>query len=331
MLAYGWIVTGCRMKRRELIILVAALVARILPASAQRTPRQARLGWLAHGDTLPRHFFDDALAKLGWVEGKNLTIERRFSGVSGEELEVKAAELISWQPDVIVALGIVDAKPLVALSRTIPIVVVIASNPVAKGLVASLSHPGGNVTGTASVTVELLPKLFELVKQLIPAASRVSVLGDPQNPGNVEPPASLGEALGLKIISRHASQPEQLDAAFAAAVADHDQAMVVQHVAITFEERRRVAALAEHFRLPTVCPFREYAEAGGLMSYGPSLPDLFRGAADYVDKILKGAKPADLPIQQPTKFELVVNLKTAKALGLAMPPAILARADEVIE
>jgi putative ABC transport system substrate-binding protein len=319
------------MKRRELLILMAALVARVLPASGQQTPRQARLGWLAHGDTLPRHFFDDALAKLGWIEGKNLTIERRFSGVSGEELEVKAAELVTWQPDVIVALGIVDAKPLVALSRTIPIVVVIASNPVGQGLVASLDQPGGNVTGTASITVELLPKLFELVKQLIPAASRVSVLGDPKNPGNVEPPASLGEALSLKIISRHASRPEQLDAAFAAAVADHDQAMVVQHVAITFEERRRVAALAERFRLPTVCPFREYAEVGGLISYGPSLPDLFRRSADYVDKILRGAKPADIPVEQPTTFELVINLKTATTLGLTVPQSLLARADEVIE
>jgi putative ABC transport system substrate-binding protein len=318
------------MKRRDLLV-AAAMLAPALPAPAQQPPAHARIGWSAHGDTLPRHFFDEALARLGWVEGKNLTVKRRFSDSAGAEESSVAADLVAWRPDVIVAAGTIDALPLLALTRTIPIVVVTSPDPVRQGLAITLARPGGNVTGTAAVTTDLVPKLLEFVHDLIPGVSRVSVLGDPRNPGHLKLAPSAGEALGLTIVARHASRPNELDDAFAAAAADGDRAMVVQFSALTFEERWRVSALAVRFRLPSVYPLREYAEAGGLLSYGPALRDNFERTAALVDKILRGAKPADIPIEQPTKFELVINLKTATALGLAIPPALLARADEVIE
>ena len=221
-------------------------------------------------------------------------------------------------------MGTIDARPVLALTRAIPIVVVTSADPVGHGLGASLARPGGNVTGTALGNSELVPKLLELVRDLIPGADRVSLLSTPLN-------AAVGEALGLNIAIRRASRPEELDAAFAAAAADGDRAIVVQLSPLSFEERWRVVGLAARFRLPAVYPLRGYAEAGGLLSYGPVVRDNFERAAALVDKILRGAKPADLPFEQPTHFELVVNLKTAKALGLTVPPSILGRADEVIE
>jgi ABC-type uncharacterized transport system substrate-binding protein len=230
-----------------------------------------------------------------------------------------------------VAMGTIDARPVLALTRAIPIVVLTAADPVGQGLATSLARPGGNVTGTALANMELVPKLLELVHDLMPAAGRVSILGNPRSPGNVELPDSVGESLGLTVVNRHASQPEELDAAFAAAAADGDQVMVVQLSPLVSGERSRVIALAARFRLPAVYPLREYPEAGGLLSYGAVIRDNFERAAVLVDKILRGARPADLPFEQPTHFELVVNLKTAKALGLTVPTSILARADEVIE
>jgi putative ABC transport system substrate-binding protein len=297
---------------------------------AQQVPAVARVGWLAHGDTMPRHFFEDALARLGWVEGRNLIVQRRFAGSAGELVTSAAAELVAAHPDVIVAMGGIDALPILALTRTIPIVIVTVPDPVGQGFAQSLARPGGSVTGTTSVTSELLPKLLELVHELIPQARRVSVLGDPRNPGYAKLPQTL-DALGLTIAMREASRPEELDAVIAAAAADGDSAMAVQFAALTFEERGRIAELAAHFRLPAVYPLRQYVEAGGLISYGPVIRDNFERAAVLVDKILRGAKPADLPFEQPTHFELVVNMKSAQALGFAVPQAILARADEVIE
>ena len=307
------------------------MLAVVSPAAAQQSPVLGRVGWLAHGDTLPRRFFDEALAQLGWVEGKNLVIERRFGGTIGEQIASAAAELVAWRPDVIVALGTIDARPVLGLTHAIPIVVVTSADPVGQGLGASLARPGGNVTGTALPTGELVPKLLELVRDLIPGADRVSVLRDPRAPANVEPAAAAGEALDLKIAIRRASRPDELDAAFAAAVDNGDRAIVVQMSPLTFEERWRVVGLAARFRLPAVYPLRDYVEAGGLLSYGPVLSDNFKRAAALVDKILRGASSADLPFEQPTHFELVANLKTAKELGLTVPPSILARADEVIE
>jgi len=241
------------MKRRDLF-LAAALLVGSSPAVAQQPPAHARIGWLAHEDTLPRHFFDEALARLGWVEGKNLAIERRFAGSAGEQMASAASELVAWRPDIIVALGTIDARPVLALTRTIPIVVVTSADPVGHGLAASLARPGGNVTGTALGNMELVPKLLELVHDLLPEARRVSLLGDPRSPANVEPPVSVGQALGQTIVSRSASRPDELDTAFAAAAADGDRAIVVQMLPVSLEERWRVAALAARFRLPAVYP-----------------------------------------------------------------------------
>ena len=321
---------GDRMRRRDLFI-AALMFAGSRQAVAQPPATRVRIGWLAHGDTMPRHFFDEALARLGWVEGRNLTVERRFAGSAGERVVEDAAELVAWHPDVIVAMGGIDAKPVLALTDAIPIVVVTIVDPVALDVAKSLAHPGGNVTGTAATMVELLPKLLELARDLLPNISRVSVLGDPRNPGTVKIPVSVAKALGLVVARREVSRPEWLNAAFAAAIADGDQAVIMQFSALTFEERGRVVGLADRFRMPALYPLREYVDAGGLLSYGPVIRNNFERAAVLVDKILRGAKPADLPIEEPTKFELVINLKAAKALGLTVPPAVLARADEVIE
>ena len=318
------------MRRRDLFI-AALMFAGSRQAVAQPPATRVRIGWLAHGDTIPRHFFDEALARLGWVEGRNLSVERRFAGSAGERIAEGAAELVAWYPDVIVAMGGIDAKPVLALTDAIPIVVVTIGDPVALGVAKSLARPGGNVTGTATITAELLPKLLELARDLLPGISRVSVLGDPRNPGTAQIPVSAAKTLGLVVAVREPSRPEQLDAAFAAAAAEGDQAMIVQFSALTFEERWRVVGLADRFRMPAIYPLREYVEAGGLLSYGPAIRDNFERAAVLVDKILRGAKPADLPIEEPTRFELVVNLKVAQALGLTIPPSILARADQVIE
>lgn len=317
------------MRRRQFLAVLSGLVVAV-PAAAQQPRSGARVGWLAHGDAMPRHFFEEALARLGWIEGKNLVLERRFVGSAGERLAADVAELVGLQPDVIVALGLSDARAVLGLTRAIPIVLVTAGKDVVEqGMAASLARPGGTVTGTLSIAGELVPKQVELAHELIPGAGRVSVLIDPRK--DPEPEASIGKALGLTIISRHASLPDELDAAFAAAASDGDKAVVVRFSAITVEERERLASLAARFRLPAVYSLREHVEAGGLISYGPVLRDNFERAAALVDKILRGASPADLPIEQPTKFELVINMKAAKALGLAVSPAILARADEVIE
>jgi putative tryptophan/tyrosine transport system substrate-binding protein len=320
------------MRRRALVAVFGiAAVGAPFVSLAQQAPSHARVGWLAHGDTMPRHFFDEALARLGWVEGKNITIERRFSGAGGEQENSTAAEIVAWQPDVIVALGTIDARPVLALTRTIPIVVVTAADPVRQGLAASLARPGGNVTGTTAVSIELFPKLLELARELVPDAGRVSILGDPRNPGYVAVPRTVVEALGLTAIARDASRPEELNNAFAAAAADGDRAIIVQFSAVSFEERWRVTQLAADFRLPAIYPLRDYADAGGLISYGPVIRDNFERGAVLVDKILRGARPGDLPMEQPTHFELILNLKTAKALGLTVPHSLLQRADEVIE
>lgn len=317
------------MRRRQFLAALGG-VAVGLPVRAQQPRSIARVAWLAHGDAMPRRFFEEELARLGWIEGRNLVLERRFAGSAGERLSVHASELVGLQPDVIIALGLSDARAILGLTRAIPIVLVTAGKDVVEqGMAASLSRPGGAVTGTLSIAGELVPKQVELARELIPGADRVSVLIDPRK--DPEPEPTVGKALGLTIVSRHASRPDELDAAFAAAAAQGDKAVVVRFSAITIEERERVASLAARFRLPTVYSLREHVEAGGLISYGPVLRENFERAAVLVDKILRGAKPADLPIEQPTKFELVVNLKAAAALGLAIPSGILARANDVIE
>lgn len=315
------------MTRRDLLALsgsVLGVLATSRPGSSQQPPATARVGWLAHGDTMPRQVFEEALARLGWLEGKNLVIERRFAGSAGERLEADAAELVALQPNVIVAMGGVDAVPLLRLTRSTPIVIV----TVVIRLFLALRK--ASQTGTSSITTELLPKLLELTYELVPDGRRVSILGDPRNPSYVKA-AQVLDRPSLTVMDRAATRPEELDMAFAAAAAEGDSAVILQFMALTFEERWRIAKLATRYRLPGIYPLREYAEAGGLISYGPAIKENFERSAVLVDKILRGEKPSDLPFERPTHFELVVNQKAAKGIDFKMPPSLLARADQIIE
>jgi putative ABC transport system substrate-binding protein len=242
--------------------------------------------------------------------------------------------LVATNPDVIVAAGTLDAQPVLALTRTIPIVVIRGQDLVEMGLVNSLARPGGNVTGIVVRGEELDGKRLELLHELMPAAARISVLGYTRGPRSAPRAAAieaLARPLGMRVTARIVSEVGEIDGAFAASAADHDQAVLVQGSSLMFENQPRLVALAARYHLPAIYQLREFVDSGGLLSYGDATRENFERAASLVDKILKGAKPADLPVEQPTRFELVVNLGTAKALSLTVPPSILARADEVIE
>jgi len=312
----------------------AAAVVAGWRADAQDAPKRTHIGFIVTGELWPRRHFDEAMRRLGWTEGLNLTVERRVTGEDPERRKTAAAELVAANPDVIVAAGTLDAQTVLALTRTIPIVVIRGQDLVEIGLAESLARPGGNVTGIVLRGEELDGKRLELLRELMPAATRIAVLGYTRGPRSVPRATTieaLASSLGLRVTARLVSNAEELVGAFAASAADHDQAILVQGSSLMFENQPRVLALAAQYRLPAIYQLREFVESGGLVSYGEVTRENFERAAALVDKILKGAKPADLPIEQPTRFELVVNLKTAKALGLTIPPSILARADEVIE
>jgi len=320
------------MRRRD--VLLAGLATPVFARAAVAQPRNARIGWLTTGDTIPRRYFDEAMARLGWVEGRNLTVERRVSGHDPARRAEVIGELVAAKPELIVTGGSTDALPLRAVTRDIPIVVIGGTDLIEAGLVESLARPGGNVTGLTVLGRELDGKRLELVRELMPKAARVSMLGNPSQrmtQSRLDAAELIARPLGLMIARRIAAQPAELDAVFAAAAADGDQAILVPFNALTFEDRPRVIALATRFGMPAIYEFREFIEDGGLASYGAIYRDYFNRAADLANKILKGAKPAELPVEQPTKFELVVNLKTAQALGLTVPQSLLARADEIIE
>jgi putative tryptophan/tyrosine transport system substrate-binding protein len=278
--------------------------------------------------------FQQGLRKLGYIEGENLFIERRYAEGLEERLPQLAAELVRFGVDVIFAIGPPQALAAAKATSTIPIVFVGGGDPVAIGLVKSLAHPGGNVTGLTLVTVELAAKRIQLLKEVVPAASRVAILWNPNNSINrleLNEARAAGNTLGLTLVPIEIRTPEDIEGAFGAMARDRADALFILSSPLTFPNRARIAKLASNARLPTLVPLREYVEAGFLTSYGPSYTEHCRQAATYVDQILKGAKPADLPVQLPTRLELVINLKTAKALGLEVPPTLLARADEVIE
>jgi len=273
------------------------------------------------------------LSDLGYVENRNIVIERRSAAGQTERLPGLAAELVRLQPRVIVASSPSAALAAKNATATIPIVMAFTNDPVALGLVASLARPGGNVTGLSNQATGLMGKRLELLAEIVPGLSRVSVVWQPaieSNQANLRELQAAAVVLRFTLDPFEVTQPEDFDAAFKAAatrgggVAVLDGALVSQHRGIV------VAAAARH-KVPTIYFELEFAEAGGLISYGPNIPDMHRRAAVYVDKILKGANPADLPVEQPTKFELVINLKTAKALSITIPPALLSQADEVIE
>ena len=329
-----------QVRRRRFLITAGALLAAPLAAEAQQAAKIARIGYLAFNLAASPHgpeAFRQGLRDLGYVEGRNLVIEYRDAEGKFERLPALAAELVALKVDVILAPSTVAALAAKQATRTLPIVFAAAGDPVSSGLVSSLARPGGNVTGLSSLAPELVGKGLELLTQAVPGVSRIAVLWQPGAAGDHTPQGMLKEAevaaraLGVRLQFVEARGPADIDRVFSDMTRAHAGALTVLPSNMFLREHRRLVDLAAKNRLPAVYPWREAVEAGGLMSYGANQPDLFRRAATYVDKILKGAKPGDLPVEQPTKFELVINLKTAKALGLTIPQSVLARADEVIQ
>ena len=332
------------MNRRAFIASggAAILVAR-LTAEAQQAAKIARIGYLSPNLATSPHLreaFRQGLRDLGYVEGRNLVIEYRDAEGKFERVPALAAELVALKVDVIVTEAGNTALPLAAkqATRTLPIVFAAAGDPVGSGLVTSLARPGGNVTGLTNIAVELVGKRLELLTQAVPGVGQLAVLWLPGVYGERTEKEMLAGAeaaargLGVRLQFVEASRdPADLDRAFSDMTRARAGALTLLPSNLFFRERRRLVDLAARHRLPTVYPWRDAVDAGGLMCYGASLTDSSRRAATYVDKILKGAKPGDLPVEQPTKFELVINLKTAKALGLTIPPLVLLRADQIIE
>jgi putative ABC transport system substrate-binding protein len=273
----------------------------------------------------------DGLRALGYVESGNLVIEPRYAEGRGDGLVGAAAELAQTRPDIIVTDGSAAASVLKRAAGSIPVVFV-SGDPVGMGLVPSLSRPGGTMTGLAIVSTELNVKRLELVREGLPQVSRIGVLYEPRQLTTIVPPIEAGaRALALHVTRLPARVAGDIDTAFATAVRERVAVIVPAASALFHAEKRRLVTLAAKHRLPTVYENRAFAEAGGLMSYGPDLSDAFRRAATYVDRILKGTRPAELPVEQPTTFELVINARTAKALGLTLPPSLLLRADRIID
>jgi putative ABC transport system substrate-binding protein len=268
--------------------------------------------------------------ELGWVEGQNITVERRYAEGHNERLPVLAAELVQLRVDLILATGPLEARAAKAASDTIPIVFTGVGDPVRSGLVTSLAHPGGNVTGLSFMSPELSRKRLELLQEAVPGGSRMAVLTNAHVNYLLAEMTLAAESLGVTLYPCDALAADELDRAFAAMKTARAEALLVLSAPLFGQQVQRVVELAAASRVPTLYPFRNFVAAGGLMSYGPRLPDLQRRVAYYVDRILKGTKPAALPVEQPTKFELVINLKTAEALGLTIPPTLLFQADEVI-
>ena len=328
------------MDRRTFISGVTlGLLAAPLAAWAQPAVKAPRIGYLALNPAANPHLheaFRQGLRDLGYVEGRNVVIESRDAEGKLERLPVLAAELVAHKVDVLVAQPTVSALAAKQATGTIPIVFPVAE-PVTSGLVTSLARPGGNITGLSVLAPEMAGKGLEFLKQAVPAVSRVAVLWDPGAfpEGTTRDMRKRVEvaarALGVKLQFVEARGPDDFDRAFSEMTRARAGALTVLGGSMFVSERGRLVDLAAKNRLPVVYTARESVDAGGLMAYGPSVPDLFRRSATYVDKILKGAKPGDLPIEQPTKFELIINLKTARALGLTIPPSLLQRADQVIE
>jgi putative ABC transport system substrate-binding protein len=325
-------------------LLVTALVfllfaVSLAPAAAQPVEKVPRVGFLGPRSRSNDAGFVDAflqgLRDLGWVEGKTIVIEYRWADGRSDRLPNLAAELVRLKVDVIVAGNTAVAVTAKNATGTIPIVMVTGYDPVGLGLVASLARPGGNVTGLSfSAGADIVGKLLELLKETVPKVRRVAVLSNPTNPSHAlatENVIVAARAVGVQLQLLEARGPDQFDNAFAAMARERAEALLVLADPFFGFHRSRLSALAAESRIPAMYGSRIYPEAGGLMSYGANFRHNFHRSATYVDKILKGAKPADLPIEQPVKFELVINLKTAKLLGLTIPPSLLLRADQVIE
>jgi putative ABC transport system substrate-binding protein len=326
------------LRRAFLSSLAGGLLATPLAAEAQPAAKVPVVGLLDYGapDAARLAWWKalrEALQELGYVEGRSIAFEARWAEGRIDRLPALAAELVRLQVNVIVTGGGEAARAAKQATATIPIVMASGADPVQLGLIANLAHPGGNVTGVTSLSSELIAKRLQLLRELLPKVSRVAVLSDetPNSKMSVRDTEAGARILNIEIYSVGARDQNQLDRAVSSARRERAGALMVIASPSMFIERRRIGDLALKYRLPTAVGGREYAEAGGLFSYAVSYPGLFRRAAVYVDKILKGAKPADLPVEQPTQVELVINLKTAKALGLTIPQSLLRRADEIIQ
>ena len=327
-----------RKSRVLLIVFVVVLLAVAVIAEAQQPAKVPRIGYLVPGSASTSRSsvdgFRQGLRDLGYVEGKNIVIEYRYAEGRDDRVRDLAADLVRLKVDIIVTSSTVAVGAAKELTGTIPIVMTGTGDPVATGLVANLARPGGNVTGLSAVSSDLSTKQLELVREIVPRIRRVAVLFDPANPVNI--PAwkemeGVAPGLGLQLLPLEVRGPEEYEPAFGAAARGRADALLVRRDPINQNYQTRIVSLAAQSKLPAMCPLRQYVEVGGLVSYGVSTVDLSRRAAMYVDKILKGAKPADLPIEQPMKFEMVINLKAAKQIGLTIPPNVLARADKVIK
>ncbi len=327
-------------RRAFMGILAGGLLAAPVAAEAQQPAKTPRIGVLGTGsasDTALRfEAFRQGLRERGWIEGQNIVLEYRWGDGRYDRLADLAADLVRLKVDVIFAPGTAGAVAAQNATRTIPIITATVGDPVGRGIIASLARPGGNVTGLSFSVggFEIVGKQLELLKEVVPKVSRIAVLGNPGNPsyGPMLREAQVaGRSLGVQLQVLEARGLNEFDRAFAAMVKQRAGALLVFADAAYIFDRTPLAQLAAKSRLPAIYGLREHVDASGLLAYGPNLSDLFRRAATYVDKILKGAKPADLPVEQPTKFELIINLKTAKALGLTIPPSLLQRADGLIE
>jgi putative ABC transport system substrate-binding protein len=320
-------------RRRFLVTSVAGVLAPPLGAGAQQAGKVYRIGALGAFDSPGWAGFREGLRELGWEDGRNIVMEFRFAGGRHERYRELAEELVRLNVDVFAAANSQSVRAAKGATDTIPIVMFEVGHPVDAGFVASLARPGGNVTGMSNQLSELEGKSLEFLKEVAPGTRRVALMWDPNNAGSAvaaKYAQALVERLGLHFISIPVRRPEDLERTLTAVVGERPDALIV-HPPIIWANREMIVEFAVKHRLPSVTASRAGVEAGLLMAHGPNLFDQGRRAAKYVDRIFKGAKPADLPVEQPTKFELVINLKTAKALGLTIPPSLLARADQVIE
>jgi len=314
------------------------LLAPSVSTQAQQPAKIPRIGFLS-GTSLSStsarvEAFRQGLRELGYVEGKNIVIEWRWAEGKFDQLPDLAAELVRLKVDIIVSAGPAATRPAKEATSTIPIVMGFDNDPVGSGFVASLARPGGNITGLSSLAPELSGKRLELLKEILPKLSRLAVFGNSKEPGNAQNSKEVelaAKAHGVKVEFLDVVSPKDIETAFQATSKGRADAVLMLQSPIINSQRAHVVELAVKNRLPATYPSPEFVQDGGFMSYGPSLNDLFRRTATYVDKILKGAKPADVPVEQPTKFDFIINLKAAKQIGLTIPPGVLARADKVIK
>ena len=325
-------------RRRLVIALGTSLVAWPFASSAQQAVKPVRVGLLRFADLDSSKYylesFKQGLRELGYVEGRNFLLELRFADGKAEHLLTHAAELVKLNVDVIVATDTPATRAAQQATTTIPIVMANIIDPIGSGFVSSLARPGGNITGLSNMTSEVSPKHLELLVTMVPKLSRVAVLLNPANsghPGILKSIQAAAEKVGIKILRLEAETPQKIESTFTVMTQERAGAVIVAIDAFFLQQQRQIAELALRHRLPSISGFRQNAEAGILMSYGQDVADFWRRSASFVDKILKGAKPRDLPVEQPTRFHLVINRKTAKVLGLTIPQELLLRADDVIE